>query len=188
MSEIFTEKPGVTLGEVFQRAHGGDSWANLGPAGQACAELGAQAVANVAIQRRIDELDAQAAPVSPDLSCTRCEGEAAKVIIVERDGHPARLFAAATWEVLSGDPEAGDLVLTADSGECVAQLGARMWNSVCDAEAILPADLYSRQGKKLAIALDALRDIRGTYEDDERGPSGQGEAARALDKIAELDL
>jgi hypothetical protein len=41
------EVPGAAtagLGKIFQRAHGGDSWANLGPAGQACVEQGVQAV------------------------------------------------------------------------------------------------------------------------------------------------
>jgi hypothetical protein len=131
-----------------------------------------------------------------DLECTVCgqpasvhtvttpiaaEPEAAKVIVVERDGHPARFFAAVSWEVLTSGTEAGDLTLTADSGECVAQFGARMWDSACDAEAILPADLYARQGKKLAIALDALREFAASETVD-------GRAATALYEIAELDL
>lgn len=40
-----------TYGEIFQRAHGGDSWANLGPAGQACVQAGAEAVAMDVMRR-----------------------------------------------------------------------------------------------------------------------------------------
>lgn len=130
---------------------------------------------------------AQAAPASPDLECRRCgtgtaEPEAAKVIVVERDGHPARFFAAVSWEVLTSGVEAGDLTLTADTGECVAQLGARMWDSACDAEAILPADLYARQGKKLAM--DALRKI----DQDGDDYSARATAEEALANIADVDL
>lgn len=128
-----------------------------------------------------------AAPVSPDLSCTRCDGEPAKVIIVERDGHPARLFAASNWEVVTTGVETGDLLLR-DADDTIAQLGARTWDSVCDAEAILPADLYARQGKKLAIALDALRLITGDACENDTAVTLRILANEGLDAVAELDL
>ena len=110
----------------------------------------------------------------------QAEPEAAKVIIVECEGRPARLFAATGWEVLAGDGnDAGDLVLAVDGDEWVAQIGARHWDSVCKAEAILPADLYARHGKKLAIALDALREMR---------EQGDEAASEALAQIADVDL
>lgn len=128
-------------------------------------------------------------PITGSLRCPACdagpaEPKPAKVIIVERDGHPSRLFAASTWEVLTSGVEAGDLVLRDSGDDVVAQLGSRTWDSACDAEAILPADLYARMGKKLAIALDALRDVA-----DEPHPGyGPERASRALTRIAELDL
>jgi len=115
-------------------------------------------------------------------------------------GHPARLFAASGWEVLANGTEAGDLVLTVDGDEWVAQIGARLWDSVCAAEAILPADLYARWGKKLAIALDALRAIGDRFTSDALDAdlcrALDADLCRALDKIAanalsdiaELDL
>jgi hypothetical protein len=131
------------------------------------------------------EMHASAASGLLRVRCDGDEPEAAKVIVVERDDHPARLFAATGWEVLTDGLEAGDLVLAVDGDEWVAQIGSRLWDSVCKAEAILPADLYARQGKKLAIATDALRDIAesGTDADDDAD-----RALQALDAIAELDL
>lgn len=105
--------------------------------------------------------------------------EPAKVIIVECEGKPARLFAATGWEVLGTGPEAGDLALAADGDERVAQIGARHWDTVCKAESVLPADLYARHGKKLAIALDALREMR---------EHGDEAASEALAQIADVDL
>lgn len=114
--------------------------------------------------------------------------QAAKIMLVERDGHPARLFAATRWDVLTTGPEAGDLLLQGGGDEWVAQIGARHWDSVCDAEAILPADLYGRHGEKLAIALDALRQLADEDHDPDN-PGGQAFeiAGDALARIAELD-
>jgi hypothetical protein len=112
------------------------------------------------------------------------EPQPAKVTVVERDDHPARLFAANSGEVLTYGIEAGDLVLRDEDDIIVVQLGARMWDSVCNAEAILPADLYARWGKKLAIALDALKAI----ENEPHPGYGPERATKALDDIRELDL
>lgn len=103
----------------------------------------------------------------------------AKVIVVERDGHPARLFAASTWEVLTDEPERGDLMLHDKDDYPVVQLGARTWDSVCKAESILPADLYARHAKKLTIAHAALRDVA----DEPHVGYGPERAARALAEI-----
>lgn len=114
--------------------------------------------------------------------------EPAKIMLVERDGHPARLFAATRWDVLTTGPEAGDLLLQGGGEDWVAQIGARRWDSVCDAEAILPADLYALHAKKLAIALDALRQLADEDHDPDN-PGGQAFeiAGDALARIAELD-
>lgn len=105
--------------------------------------------------------------------------EPAKVIIVECDGKPARLFAATGWEVVASGSDAGDLALVVDGDEWVAQIGARHWDTVAKAEAILPADLYARTGKKLALALDALREMR---------EHGDEAAAEVLAAIEDVDL
>lgn len=110
-----------------------------------------------------------------------------KVIIVT-EAAPGRAlverpYAADGWTLT----ELGPLLVNRD-GEPVAIYQAHAWLNVREEGAEVPdAGPYFVQGKKLAIAMDALRDIRETYEDDERGPCGQGEAGRALDKIAELD-
>lgn len=223
LSEIFTEKPGVTLGEVYWQAYaeedraynGRVAFGELGPEIRAAVEKGAQAVADVAIRRRVDELDVQAAPVSPDLSCTVCantgsphgvpddayvltpagqaradtEAQPATVIVVrDGDGHERR-YAAPNFGMLhDGTLLIGDKTEGEDL-RVDAALAPGRWQDVHKDGALKdgPAP-YFAQGKKLAIALDALREIRDRYEDDERGPTGQGEASRALDAIAELDL
>lgn len=182
---------GITVAALMRIENLCDSgereWADIRViAGEAVAEASQRNIEGAAAQ-------IQGAPVSPGPRCPTCDANPAElkpatVIVVEVNGHPARRFTASGWEVLTSDLEAGDLVLTDDSGKYTAQVGARMWDTVYDEGAALDGDPYYRQGKKLAIALDALREIRDRYEDDERGPTGQGEASRALDAIAELDL
>jgi hypothetical protein len=125
----------------------------------------------------------QACPDPVHDGTSTAEPEAAKVIIVERDGHPARRFAASTWEVLSGGPEHGDLVLRDAADDTVVQLGARTWDAVYDS-ATVDGDPYYRQGKKLAIALDALRKI----DQDGDDYSARATAEEALANIADVDL
>jgi hypothetical protein len=66
--------------------------------------------------------------------------EPAKVIIVERDGHPARRFQASGWEVLEGDSERGDLALTDEDGATIAQISARLWDAVYGASVAIDAE------------------------------------------------
>jgi hypothetical protein len=100
LSEIFTEKPGVTLGEVYWRGAMTDpddigAWPMLAPEHQASIERGAQAVAAHVVNPTAEDYDRAAeelrARVSPDLSCTRCgDGEPAKVIVVTEAGGTER--------------------------------------------------------------------------------------------------
>jgi hypothetical protein len=95
----------MTLGDVYwtafaaaDRAYEGRvSFSQLAADVQAAIEAGAHAVADAAIRRRIDELEAHAAPVSPDLSCTVCANvggphgvpAAERYALVEQMGHRA---------------------------------------------------------------------------------------------------
>lgn len=111
------------------------------------------------------------------------EPPAAKVIVVELDGHPTRRFAASSWEVLSGGPEHGDLVLRDEDDDTVVQVGSRRWDTVYARQAEITGPPFA-QGKKLAIALDALKAI----EDEPHPGYGPERATKALDDIRELGL
>lgn len=128
-----------------------------------------------------------AAPVDEDAP----GNEPAKVIVVteapvgER-GALERRYAA---DVDDKDAAYGFLKLRRDGRE-VARYQPMAWLSVREEGAELP---FYGPGKKLAIALDALRTIRELYGNDPRDTPDvaadiDARAAQALDDIADMDL
>lgn len=71
----------------------------------------------------------------------------------------------------------------ADRKECAC-------DGLCCYDEVEVSEVFAERDRllgQLDMARAALRDIRDTYE-GEQGPSGQGEASRALAAIAELDV
>jgi hypothetical protein len=137
-----------------------------------------------------------------DLECTQCgtgtaEPEAAKVIVVVEAGGKERRYDADGWDA----DEYGRLTVSRTTAR--SELGGtthkvtgeysspNAWLSVRE-DGASTGDPYFRQGKKLAIALDALREIDDRFTSDDL----DADLCRALDKIAaealyeiaELDL
>jgi hypothetical protein len=122
---------------------------------------------------------------STTLECRQCdtniaEPEAAKVIVVTETGFGERVIEKRfVGAYVPGD--FGLLTITRDGRE-VARYQPHAWHSVHE-DGAAAGDPYYRQGKKLAIALDALRAVAGIGS-----PDAEEVAAKALDDIMDVDL
>jgi hypothetical protein len=123
------------------------------------------------------------------IMCVKCEDEpeAAKVIVVVEASGKERRYDAATWI------EHVDHVLEirADEDEerkgRIATYQPNAWLSVRE-DGSSTGDPFYRQGKKLAIALDALRTIAGDACKGDEASTLRILVDEALYSIAELDL
>lgn len=124
-----------------------------------------------------------------DLECKTCdtntaEPEAPKVIVVVEAGGKERRYDADSW-ALSAPPEAMDVRRSSRTEDpIVGHYAPGAFLSVRE-DGSSTGDPFYRQGKKLAIAMDALREIGGAYE---TGTVAHDFAHKALDDIADVDL
>jgi hypothetical protein len=164
--QCFSDDPGREKGVIVDPIDIGDSWATLA--------------------EKVAEHQAQhgCAP----------KPEPAKVIVVTEQGGRERRFDADSWDVGS---EFGTVSVERSSREddpVVALYNHGAWLSVREdgAEAPDVSGPYFRQGKKLAIALDALRAIGERFTSDDLDEDLcrvlDKIAGNALDQIADVDL